>query len=391
MKKILYIVDCTLNQCHSVRDILYNLITQNEMLSHEHVMVNVYRTSRLYYIKEEIKGYKTYFVPEIDKERILQNEKSVVAFGEFFIDRTLKRIPHIRHIYRSWDTIMYLEKVFKDERPDIIVFFNISPIKHFSNLCKKMNIPYISMLYDTYIERPGINQKELEIEKNEIKHSVAYFVPDFFAKTYFEYYEYKNIYSYHLPLLIPKNYVIRAYQKSKPKYKYTYFGQIQNFRNGDRIKGIFQNLGFTLDIFSTEKRDSDSVFLYHGAVSGEELYETVASSKFLIAFDNGVPYSHYLPSKAYLYVSFTKPIIVFGNNSESALLDFLKNYPFCFYFNIETTTSEELLSFINSSLPDCFNEKIYSQYGDYLPENALKRITNLVNAEIDSTEFSNIY
>ena len=75
------------------------------------------------------------------------------------------------------------------------------------------------------------------------------------------------------------------------------------------------------------------MFLYHQAVSEEKLYETVASNRFLEVFNNGEPYSHYLPSKVYLYVSFTKPIIIFGNNTDYAMKRFLKNHPFYYYFN----------------------------------------------------------
>ena len=235
------------------------------------------------------------------------------------------------------------------------------------------------MLYDTYIERPGLSRKEFVVEDREIQNAVGYFVPDFFARAYHNYYPYKNIFSYCLPLLIPKRGVIEAYGKSSLEYEFTYFGQIQSFRNGDKMKEIFKSLGLTLHIFSMENKKSDDNFVFHKSVSQNELYETVASSKFLVAFDNGEPYSHYLPSKAYLYVSFTKPIIVFGNNDNSALMDFLKDYPYYYYFNTGKSSIDELKRFINSSFQDEFDEHTYSKYLDYLPQNALKGITTMIN------------
>ena len=154
---------------------------------------------------------------------------------------------------------------------------------------------------------------------------------------------------------------------------------MQSFRNGSKVKEIFRQLGYTLDVFSTNREKSDDVYIYHQALTQTQLYETVASSKFLVAFDNSEPYANYLPSKAFLYVSFTKPIIIFGNNKDSALIRFLKDYPYSYYHNIDSGSIDELKKYINATSVDLFDEKTYSLHTKYLPENALSCITSLIH------------
>lgn len=79
MKKILFITDCSLKQCHSIRDILYSLLNHDDIKKYKHVILNAYRSSRNYFQKDHIEGYKTYFVPEINKESITNEELSIFA------------------------------------------------------------------------------------------------------------------------------------------------------------------------------------------------------------------------------------------------------------------------------------------------------------------------
>ncbi len=383
MKTLTVVFDGTLDQCNSVRDILYNLLEQFD--SSEYKKIIIRRSGVSSYPIEAIQeaGYKTYIslsYKSFLKKYEISVFKKTIYFIKILVYKIITKLPIIGDIYFQNSNLKFINKVLKTEKPDMVFFFSLSPLKNFSKICKKRNIPYISILYDTFIERPYITPKKATEEKDEIANAVAYFVPDFFVDGYYKHYDFENIYPLRLPLLIPKEDVMAAYDNIENTYEFSYFGQMQNFRNGDAIKEIFKELGLVLDVFSTEKNQSDDVYKYHNAVSGDELNNVVASSDFLVAFDNGEPYSHYLPSKAYLYVSFTKPIIVFGDNEKSALKTFLKDYPMWYYHNINDSSKEGIKAFINKSHSMGFSEEIYSKYLEYLPQNALKEIVGLVKS-----------
>ena len=239
-------------------------------------------------------------------------------------------------------------------------------------------------MYDTFISRPGINPENSKEEQYVINNSNGYFVPSFFIEDYQINYQnaasWEKIRKYDLPLLIEKRNVKFTYENNlkNNSYDFTYFGQIQTFRNSDKIKKIFSKLNITLDIFTTMNIESDNIFKVHSAIANNDLWSVVANSKYLVVFDNSKPYNTYLPSKAYLYVSFTKPIIAFGDNDTSALKSFFKEYPMFYYQNINESL-DGLLTFINTTFDYRFNEAIYSMYEQYLPQNALTSFWDCVN------------
>ena len=385
-KKILYIFEGSLNQYNSVIDILYSLLKQFDDTQYEQVLAS-YRGTPAYPLKvENTQGYKSYSVTKCTWKQLISNDQlstiQKISYSlKSLVHNCMAKIPRIRHIYRCWEYNRFYDKIFRLEKPDIVVYFAISPEKGFSRVCKRRNIPYISMLFDTFIDRPHITQKEAAIENDEIVNALGYFVPDFFMDGYRKHYDHQNIYPFKLPLLIPKDNVLQAYKNVEKTLDFTYFGQLQSFRNGDRIKEIFKELGATLDIFSTEKHPSDNTYIFHNAVSQEALYKTVASSDFLVAFDNSKPYDQYLPSKAYLYVSFTKPIIVFGDNKDSALRRFLAEYPLSFYYDINESSLDDLKAFIEEK-HNGFSEELYEKFIDYLPQQALHQIVTLIKDTI---------
>lgn len=139
-----------------------------------------------------------------------------------------------------------------------------------------------------------------------------------------------------------------------------------------------RQLGMIIDVFPSRKIGENPSFILHPPASGDDLYRAVAESKFLIAFDNGAPFENYLPSKAFLYVSFTKPVIAFGENKDSALLRFFKDYPFFYYHKIGEPL-DGLLQFMRTDFSDGFNEKIYDNYIGYSPAYALEPIDKQIN------------
>ena len=104
----------------------------------------------------------------------------------------------------------------------------------------------------------------------------------------------------------------------------------------------------------------------------------VAHSRFLIAFDNSAPFHIYLPSKSYLYASFTKPVIAFGDNETSSLKDFFSDYPYFYYQDIHAS-AEGLKAFIEANGEQSFHEELYDQYLRYLPQHALTSFADVMD------------
>ena len=365
MKKLLYVVDYLQNEPNSVGIILNVMLAELQVWGGgvKQMVVKVRGNQENTYIYDDIDGYKTYTARSYTGISSL----AIRAKRKFFGVRGQKEC-NISHI----STIIDLE------HPDLVVFFVFSPDEDYTRVCQDRNIPYIYMLYDTYAGRPGIDaEKARQIEKIVIDSSVAYFVPGFFYNEYKQYSSEKVI-PFDLPLLIQKDKVKAAFSRNAEKYNFSYFGQIQNFRNAERIKDICRQLNIKLDVFPSMPVERDDVFIVHEPVSEDALYDAVCHSKFLIAFDNSAPYDRYLPSKAYLYASFTKPIIAFGDNKESALLGFFSEYPYFYYQNINESI-DGLIEFIQLAWKSEFNESLYNRFTKFTPAIALDGVKETIS------------
>lgn len=379
-KKIIYISDFTLNQFNSVRDILYNIISNKDMSYYEQIIVK--STGRIHNpIKiDNYEGFKTYSTSSqkllkfLKRKDVSAHDKAQHIFHKILY--TIACRLNLERKYRIIESYDYLNTVLKKEKPDLVVFLIYSPNKKYAKLCMKYKIPYISILYDTYLGRPKVNPDDAyPLEKFVIENSEGYYVPSFFYDIYSKTYNHPKLHSMDLPLLIEENDVVEAYNKSELKYNFTYFGHMQAFRNCDTVKNILRSLNISMDVFSTEKYASDDTFTIHPAVTKTELYNIVAGSNYLIALDNSFPFQNYLPSKVYLYVSFTKPIIVFGDNEDSALKRFLDDYPWFYYQNINQST-EGLIAFLKNYKSHGFDKTQYLNYAKYLPTIALEPLIN---------------
>lgn len=382
-KKVLFISDYLLTACNSVSDILKSLLRAFDEKQMKSVICLRAGYSYDKLLIDYAGGYKLYRTVNCfdnggnNKYKLSHKIKSVLRMlklktAEFFYVRLCRSSYYLRCNKN------YLNKIIKKETPDLIVFVTCKLYKHLIDLSIKHNINYAIILYDTILGNPKDFVGSKEIEPYAIMNSKAYFIPSFFFNEYSQHYKCSNIYSYNLPLLIDKEDVLRAFNSCSTQYEFAYFGQMQSFRNVERIKNIFNLMGKTLHIFTPLNYKSDEIFNVHNAVTGESLYSVVANSKFLVAFDNSVPYHHYLPSKVYLYVSFTKPIIVFGDNKKSALIDFLKDYPYFYYQNINESM-DGLIRFLGKDFPIGFNQNLYSEYLQYGKDVALKNLSSIIS------------
>lgn len=370
--KILYVVDYLHNEANSVGDILSRIIYNPSFAKNEQI---VYKASGLFdrLSVRYVGGFKTYSFAK-PKDNFFTRKLSSI---KYYLRKLLAHLNLLSQCKRLKE-IKQLKHVLRREKPDAVIFFTYAPNPELVELIH--NEKLFCLLYDTYISRPTVEYNAAyELEKYVINKAEKYFVPSFFFGDYEKAYHCGKIQSYDLPLLVDKDDVIKAYSSTdSTRYRFAYFGQIQQFRNGDRIKTILKCMGEKVDIFSPFSYETDDVFICHsGEVTGDELYLTVANSDFLIAFDNSKPYDRYLPSKAYLYVSFTKPIVVFGDNDESALRDFLKDYPDYYYQNINETV-DGLIEFLSKKHLSGFDEETYQQYIRYASSNALGPVAEII-------------
>lgn len=295
----------------------------------------------------------------------------------------LYKILNKLHLKKADDYFVdYLKRARKIFKFDFACFCVNSPKINVTRWLNSKNIPYVFFMHSTWIDDPRFRSEDIyPIENEIIKGSYKYFVPSFFFKKYKNTYNHKQLQPYNLPLLIDKKDVLDAYkhQTSNKQYDFAYFGALQTFRNERKIFDIFKKMNAKIDVFCYDNFESHLAVIKHNAVSEKEFLNALSSSRFLVIFDNSAPFNHYLPSKCYTYVSFCKPIIVFGDNEKSATIDFLKDYPYYFYQKIGQDI-DGLLNFINtfSSIEIEYDEKIYSKYKKYSPHDSLLNINTIL-------------
>ena len=364
-KRILYVVDYLPTKANSVGAILQVLLQAFARGDREFIIVHnadgEISASDITYID----GYKTYTTEEADGRRKLSR---FIRRGKTFMAHRTKRE----------ESLLQLEQIIQTESPDLIIFFVFSPDQDYARICIRNQTEYVWVLYDTYIARPGIQFDEgYEIEKYVIENAKAYFIPSFFYPEYQRTYQTEKVVSYDLPLLIEKQEVLAAYNRKAPVFDYTYFGQIQSFRNEEAVKAICRKAAIKIDVFTAERYQSDDTFRIHEGLLKEALYDVVAHSRFLIAFDNSAPFHIYLPSKSYLYASFTKPVIAFGDNETSSLKDFFSDYPYFYYQDIHAS-ADGLKAFIEGNGTQSFHGELYDRYIRYLPQHALASFAGIM-------------
>ena len=386
IKKILYIVEYFPEEPNSVADILSAFLRTFQETDRAQSIALVkghcYEKMQL----DLRNGYRHYFTRKDSiRNAFRSGEYSFTEIMRFLFWMLLLRVLAFFHLHTLSDTILkvantkYLRRIIREERPNLVFFFVFSPQLEYAELCRKSKIPYLYVLYDTFKDRPGVDPDDgYRIEKAVIDHSSGYYVPSCFFKGYPETYRSNHLHAYEFPLLIDKEAVMRHTCKNPIRYDFSYFGQLQVFRNIEKVRDICKQAGICIDIFTADELKNDDVFHVHAPIKGDQLYTVISQSQYLIAFDNSVPYENYLPSKSYLYVSFTKPVICFGDNNDSAIKRFFRDYPLFYYQDLNADT-HGLLRFLENITYSGFDEALYSKYLNCAPETALEAISKNIN------------
>lgn len=376
-QKILHFIDFTFAENNSVSESFRRIISSNEMSKFEHVIVNPHY---LHYLHPPIpfwdSGFK-FYNEKISSTRLLLKGKAklrdkISILYNLFMSHIL--LPKLKKKFLYKKQLKNAKKLLKKENPDIVLFCVYTPNVDLVTLCKKANYKFISILYDPFTTKPNINkEKAYEIENYVVENSEKYFILSCFYDGYKELFSSEKIAPIHLPLKLEKEEVLHAFSKRKEAIEFAYFGQIPKIREPNLVKDIFKSLNKTIDLYTPSNIEPDQTFNVHKPISGEQFYQKVAESKYLVAIDNNAPFEHYLPAKAYLYLSFTKPIIIFGNNEKSAIKTFFKDYPYFYYHNFNQPL-DGLIEFLNKPYPNEFNEKLFDQYDCYSVDNCVSPI-----------------
>ena len=250
MKKILYVVDYLQNEPNSVSSILKNILDL-EVNDYQQIIALHQGNQNATFTVQKIEEIKTY------------SAKQYSSFTKKLLRIRTKVLGNKNPIQCNKE---HIRKIMKKECPDLVIFFLYNPESEYVKNCENMNVPYIYILYDTYVGRPKLicnvktsKSKELHV----INNSIAYFVPSFFYNEYLDCYNNKKIIPFDLPLLIDKQLINNAFESDVSNYNFTYFGQLQSFRNSEKIKSIFNELDLVLDIFTQSSIESDDIFVVH--------------------------------------------------------------------------------------------------------------------------------
>ena len=369
--RTLFISDYSLDEANSVRDIMKQLILQNPFLFKD---CSVWKQDVSDYGVVncvEIDGVKNYFNKNYHRKKsfLLDGDVSIFKKIGFIARKIFLKITHKAKFFDSYSlSLKRIRNIFKFDNV-VMLTYNILP--GIIKFCNKRNISVSIFLYDTILERPFSNRiNNGFFEKFAIAHVNYYFVPSFFYDLYAKKYKCSNVLSYNLPLLIQKEIVFKSIQKSLslPKHELSYFGQLSSFRNVDSIAKLLYSTNNHIDVFSKDRCFNTDCFNYHNPVLDADYYMELAKSQILVIFDNDKPYDFYLPSKVYSYVSFTKPIICIGNNPNSFVSSFFKEYPLFSYFSLHES-HDFFVNAVNrfKKINYCFNEDIYKIFSRYLP------------------------
>lgn len=261
-------------------------------------------------------------------------------------------------------------------------YFNDS-LKALLKINKKYGVKYSLISTDPIFYQP-INKpskKLTEFESKLIKHSDKYFIPEFCIDSYKKQFNCpNNLISYCLPAAI--EFKTNDLFKTE-KFTFSYFGTLRKNYSlfDDYFKYLSSNKKNKLKFYGwTSNKLANRVGgQYFNPVLGPKLIDELLKSDFLMVLDNPPSMSDLIPSKTIMYASTTKPIIVFGENDDSALLKFLKKIKYERYIYIKPTDSYELLDkFIKEYSNVSFDEECYKRQSDYYPSNVSLKIYNSI-------------
>ena len=345
--KILYWSDFALDAPNSVAEMLDNIQRQETSAG---IMLG--SQGERYCYRQLIHGVPHYrFSNEKDEDGGLFAKRSLVSFGFLvFLRKLFKRIGLSRfgnrvQLYILASQICFLARKLDADHVLSVAFFPSAALR-------LSGVSYSVLLYDTILGRPGVSKRAIASERKVIERSWKYYVPEFFSEEYQTAYPGKRQLSFiPLPFLPTEAELEGAKAYSSPKrYRFAYFGQLQSFRNCGDVFSLFARLGWNIDLFSKDDPGEWPNVICHGAIAPKDCLAEMASSSFLLVFDNNPPFDRYLPSKCYQMIALGRPVIVLGKNRNSATREFFAGQGNWVYVDLEDAGAQDkLASFVSQA------------------------------------------
>ena len=319
----------------------------------------------------QCQNYSPIVVPLAREIPVFNYKKQIIDNIMHFIPRPLearwynsKPLSRIRKLVK--DSFYY--RIYKKTHPTKLLFF-CYPNNQLARIFIKRKIPFTWIIYDPFFSQPGLHVKYAE-ELLLAKRAVSYWVPRYF----YEYHQ-RDIsnfcHFYSFPLLPDFNFVKELLDKSKKRFEIAYFGNFMPFRNPTRAIKLFRSK-YDIHVFTDfpVPKNVGCNWTVHKGVKGKTFYECIAASKILLVFDNDPPYESFFPSKIIHFVAFGLPLLIFGQNKNGSIVDFLKTYDNYLYVSPDTK-DEDVLDFAmrKMKIPSRPNKALFASFEDCLPSN----------------------
>lgn len=246
---------------------------------------------------------------------------------------------------------------------------------------KRLGINYSLVTTDPifYTRSDCYNRKILKLEKKVIDNSDKYFVPEHCFDRYSQFFKNEKILKFCIPSAFEFNEKLAFTFKLN---NVSYFGTIADYRVFNSCLEYLckkQELEVRMYGWIDKNKFGNFKIKYLNPITGNEFIDKLLESTYLLAFDNPKNMTDLLPSKIVSYTSTTKPIIIFGENDDSALLKYLRKIDYKRYIYLKPTDSFELLDkFVKKYSNVDFDEECYKRQSDYYPSNVSQYVYNQI-------------
>ena len=279
--------------------------------------------------------------------------KKQVAHHSFFY-----RFIHSFNIFnKKYDRSLTYVKILKRHNFDgILKFaFHTGNMEELLSFSQSKKIPFAIVLVDPISFAPRIQKSNnllvatRNLESKLIGKSLAYFVPQGWFDTYKTFFHSIKIHEFFFPLINfseANRYELSSFKEAK----FLHLGSINSDRDIQLIHKYFGQYNYFLDVYGMSFYDYHFLNIHERIDNPDNI---ACDYNFLVLIDNIGESRNYLPSKVIKYISYRKPIIIFGEGNNYTE-NYISHYPCYFYCKRESDFSE-LTKFIDLNLNTIVN------------------------------------
>lgn len=335
------------------------------------------RNGNTFYLKYDINSS----LKAVLKSKVSFFSKILFTFSKIMSFFSKKVLFHDRVLIYQYTK--RIKQIIKEVEIDRVICFSGSFECSIATnkVCKKVNIPFETYFVDPY---PFVNISKMnKAFKKILQNTKHLFVPIEYKQDYFSSFAKfaDKIVPIEFPCLIEKERIKPLVNKNcvQKNVLISYFGSLGfDGRNIDHfINFVSVHPKLTLKLFSNYRLNKEvSNVKICPFVSEYEMINEMLKSNFLLIVDND---SKMLPSKCVRYVSTTKPIIILTNQTESSVVNFLKNYERkIIIYNNDLSNLYKQIELMNQIEYE-FDDAQYEQYKRYLPNEVFAKVVKIIN------------